>query len=83
MKEQREQEANEEVEQEAKKRDQTAKERQETDEYRAEKLLKRREMPLYPPGRCQWGERQVLISSNPTKMYWPPRNWKEYTQQRG
>jgi hypothetical protein len=78
-KEQREQEANEQVEQEAKERDQTAKEQQETDEYRAEKLLKRGGIPLYPPGRRQWGERQVLISSNPTKIYWPPRNWKEYT----
>ena len=36
-------------------------------------------MPLFPPGRRQWGERQVLISTNPTKMYRPPRNWQEYT----
>jgi len=67
------------VEQEAKERDQTAKEQQETYEYRADKLLKRGGMPLFPPGRRQWGERQVLISSNPTEMYWPPTNWKEYT----
>jgi hypothetical protein len=67
------------VEQEAKERDQTAKEQQETDEYRAEKLLKRGGMPLYPPGRRQREERQVLISSNPTKMYWPPRNSKEHS----
>ena len=55
-KEPREQEANEQVEQEAKERDQTAKEQQETDEYRAEKLLKRGGMPLFPPGRRQWDE---------------------------
>jgi hypothetical protein len=36
-------------------------------------------MPLFPPGRRQWGERQVLISTNPTKMCRPPRNWQEYT----
>ena len=67
------------MEQKAKERDQTVKEQQETDIYRAEKLLKRGGMPLFPPGRHQWGERQVLISSNPIKMYWPPRNWQEYT----
>lgn len=73
--EQQEQEAKEQVEQEAKERDQTVKEQQGTYVYRAEKLLKRGGMPLFPPGRRQWGERQVLISSNPTKIYWPPRNW--------
>jgi len=77
--ERREQEANEHRGKEAKEREQEAKEQQETDIYRAEKLLKRGGMPLFPPGRRQWGERQVLISSNPTKMYWPPRNWQEYT----
>lgn len=73
--EEQEQEAKEQVEQEAKERDQTVKEQQGTYVYRAEKLLKRGGMPLFPPGRRQWGERQVLISSNPTKIYWPPRNW--------
>lgn len=77
--EQQEQEAKEQVEQEAKERDQTVKEQQGTYVYRAEKLLKRGGMPLFPPGRRQWGERQVLISSNPTKIYWPPRNWQKYT----
>ena len=77
--EQQEQEAKEQVEQEAKERDQTVKEQQGTCVYRAEKLLKRGGMPLFPPGRRQWGERQVLISSNPTKIYWPPRNWQKYT----
>jgi hypothetical protein len=79
-KEHQEQEAEERREQEAnEQRGKGAKEQQETDIYRAEKLLKRGGMPLFPPGRRQWGERQVLISSNPTKMYWPPRNWQEYT----
>ena len=55
------------------------KEQQGTYVYRAEKLLKRGGMPLFPPGRRQWGERQVLIWSNPTKIYWPPRNWQKYT----
>ena len=67
------------MEQEVKERDQTVKEQQGTCVYRAEKLLKRGGMPLFPPGRRQWGERQVLISTNPTKMYRPPRNWQEYT----
>ena len=67
------------MEQEVKERDQTVKEQQGTCVYRAEKLLKRGGMPLFPPGRRQWGERQVLISSNPTKIYWPPRNWQKYT----
>lgn len=72
-----EQEAKEQLEQEAKVRE--IKEQQDTDVCRAEKLLKRGGMPLFPPGRRQWRERQVLISSTPTKMYWPPRNWQEYT----
>jgi hypothetical protein len=44
------------VEKEATELDQTAIERQETDEYRAEKLLKRGGIPLFPPRRHQWGE---------------------------
>ena len=56
-------EAKERQELKAKERDKTAKEQQETDNYRAEKLLKRDWMPLFPPGRRQWGERQVLKSN--------------------
>ena len=51
------------MEKEATELDQTAKERQETDEYRAENLLKRGGIPLFPPSRRQWGERQVLKSN--------------------
>lgn len=43
--------------------------------YRAEKLLLRGGMPMFPPGRREWGEQQVIISLSPTEMLWPPRDW--------
>lgn len=42
---------------------------------RAEHLLRVGGMPLFPPARRQWGDWQLILSTTPTNMYWPPKNW--------
>ncbi|CAG2220966.1 unnamed protein product [Mytilus edulis] len=46
---------------------------------RAEKLLKAGGMPLFPPGRRQWAGERMQVSSKPTPMFWPPKEWRKLT----
>ena len=47
---------------------------------RAAKLLSVGGMPLFPPGRREWGDQEVLtLISTPTSLKWPPKNWKAMT----
>ena len=49
------------------------------DQKRAEGILRVGCMPLIPPARRSWGQKQITLNYNDTVMTWPPTAWNELT----
>ncbi|CAG2206344.1 unnamed protein product [Mytilus edulis] len=44
---------------------------------RADKLLRRGGMPLFPAGRREWEKEEIVtLITIPAEVKWPPKNWK-------
>ncbi|CAG2256942.1 unnamed protein product [Mytilus edulis] len=47
---------------------------------RADKLLRRGGMPLFPAGRREWEKEEIVtLITIPAEVKWPPKNWKNMT----
>ncbi|CAG2204370.1 unnamed protein product [Mytilus edulis] len=48
---------------------------------RTRKILRKGGMPLFPAGRREWNQEEVIpLITIPAVVSWPPQNWKKMTQ---